>query len=173
MAWCHQATSHYLSQCWPRSMSPNGNTTLQYVKGNYSRVNVLELPRWEVKIALGNGLVLVRINIICIIHFSIVLLHAISEVELSATIYVFLFLQSFPALGALWSAPKQTAISYYLQWPELTTRAFFLPKYKCRTWVSFCTVKRYLSLESDLWVFTLNILRETDLVVIGFHWIKI
>ena len=22
MAWCHQATSHYLSQCWPRSMSP-------------------------------------------------------------------------------------------------------------------------------------------------------
>ena len=24
MAWCHQATSHYLSQCWPRSMSPNG-----------------------------------------------------------------------------------------------------------------------------------------------------
>ena len=24
MAWCRQATSHYLSQCWPRSMSPNG-----------------------------------------------------------------------------------------------------------------------------------------------------
>ena len=23
MAWCRQATSHYLSQCWPRSMSPN------------------------------------------------------------------------------------------------------------------------------------------------------
>ena len=22
MAWCHQATSHYLSQCWPRSMPP-------------------------------------------------------------------------------------------------------------------------------------------------------
>ena len=22
MAWCHQATSHYLSQCWPRSPSP-------------------------------------------------------------------------------------------------------------------------------------------------------
>ena len=22
MAWCHQATSHYLNQCWPRSMSP-------------------------------------------------------------------------------------------------------------------------------------------------------
>ena len=23
MAWCHQTTSHYLSQCWPRSVSPS------------------------------------------------------------------------------------------------------------------------------------------------------
>ena len=22
MAWCHQATSHYLSKCWPRSLTP-------------------------------------------------------------------------------------------------------------------------------------------------------
>ena len=28
MAWCHQATSHYLSQCWLRSMSPYGITRL-------------------------------------------------------------------------------------------------------------------------------------------------
>ena len=28
MAWCYQATSHYLSQCWPRSMSSNGTTRL-------------------------------------------------------------------------------------------------------------------------------------------------
>ena len=26
MAWCHQATSHYLSPCWPRSMLPYGAT---------------------------------------------------------------------------------------------------------------------------------------------------
>ena len=26
MAWRHQATSHYLSQCWPRSLSPYGVT---------------------------------------------------------------------------------------------------------------------------------------------------
>ena len=32
MAWCHQATSHYLSQCWPRSMSPYGFTRPQRVK---------------------------------------------------------------------------------------------------------------------------------------------
>ena len=32
MAWCRQATSHYLSQCWPRSTSPNGVTRPQWVK---------------------------------------------------------------------------------------------------------------------------------------------
>ena len=32
MAWCHQATSHYMSQCWPRSMSSNGVTRPQWVK---------------------------------------------------------------------------------------------------------------------------------------------
>ena len=31
MAWCHQATSHYLSQCWPRSLSPYGFTRPQWV----------------------------------------------------------------------------------------------------------------------------------------------
>ena len=32
MAWCHQASSHYLSQCWPRSMLPHGITRLHCVK---------------------------------------------------------------------------------------------------------------------------------------------
>ena len=32
MAWCRQATSHYLSQCWPRSVSPYGITRAQWVK---------------------------------------------------------------------------------------------------------------------------------------------
>ena len=31
MAWCRQATIHYLNQCWPRSMSPNGGTRPQRV----------------------------------------------------------------------------------------------------------------------------------------------
>ena len=31
MAWCRQATSHYLSQCWPRSLSPYGVTRPQLV----------------------------------------------------------------------------------------------------------------------------------------------
>ena len=32
MAWCRQATSHYLSQCWPSSMLPYGVTRPQWVK---------------------------------------------------------------------------------------------------------------------------------------------
>ena len=32
MAWCHQATSHYLNQCWPRSSMPYGVTRPQWVK---------------------------------------------------------------------------------------------------------------------------------------------
>ena len=31
MAWCRQATSHYMSQCWPRFMSPYGVTMPQRV----------------------------------------------------------------------------------------------------------------------------------------------
>ena len=31
MAWCRQATSHYLNQCWPRSLPPYGVTRLQWV----------------------------------------------------------------------------------------------------------------------------------------------
>ena len=32
MAWCRQAPSHYLSQCWPRSLLPYGVTRPQWVK---------------------------------------------------------------------------------------------------------------------------------------------
>ena len=32
MAWCRQATSHYLSQCWPRSLSPYVVIRPQWVK---------------------------------------------------------------------------------------------------------------------------------------------
>ena len=30
MAWCHQATNHYLNQCWPRSPTPYGVTRPQW-----------------------------------------------------------------------------------------------------------------------------------------------
>ena len=31
MAWCHQATNHYLNQCWPRSMMLYGVTEPQWI----------------------------------------------------------------------------------------------------------------------------------------------
>ena len=37
MAWCRQATSHYLSQCWPRSMTLYGITRPQWVNSFYGR----------------------------------------------------------------------------------------------------------------------------------------
>ena len=40
MAWWRQATSHYLSQCWPRSLSPYGVTRAQWI--NYKWVNFIE-----------------------------------------------------------------------------------------------------------------------------------
>ena len=35
MAWCRQATSHYLGQYWPRPMSPYGVTRPQWVKWTF------------------------------------------------------------------------------------------------------------------------------------------
>ena len=44
MAWCRQATSHYLSQCWPRSLTPYGVTRPQWVNS---------LAIWDVEIILN------------------------------------------------------------------------------------------------------------------------
>ena len=35
MAWCRQATSHYMNQCLPRSVSPYGVTRPKWVNGSY------------------------------------------------------------------------------------------------------------------------------------------
>ena len=39
MAWCRQATSHYLSQCWPTILSPYGVTRPQWVNSSPSKLN--------------------------------------------------------------------------------------------------------------------------------------
>ena len=41
MAWCRQATRHYLSQCWPRSLSPYGVTRAQWVKATRFRESLV------------------------------------------------------------------------------------------------------------------------------------
>ena len=38
MAWCRQATSHYLGQCWPRSISPYGVARPQWVNAKQNDV---------------------------------------------------------------------------------------------------------------------------------------
>ena len=46
MAWCRQATSHYLSQCWPRSMSPYGVTRPQWYHFRHNSIIAYCLIRW-------------------------------------------------------------------------------------------------------------------------------
>ena len=44
MAWCHQATSHYLYQCWPRSVVPYGTTRPDELKDVYTENQVRSGP---------------------------------------------------------------------------------------------------------------------------------
>ena len=51
MAWCRQATSHYLSQCWPSSLSPYGITRPQWVKWTLILIWILHyisLAKWHI-----------------------------------------------------------------------------------------------------------------------------
>ena len=62
MAWCHQATSHYPSQCWPSPMLPYGATRPQWV-------NMFQL-NWNVLQKLWFNLCVVDPNAQWIIHSS-------------------------------------------------------------------------------------------------------
>ena len=43
MAWCRQATSHYLSQCWPRSLSPYDVIRPKWVKTKWLTFCIVHL----------------------------------------------------------------------------------------------------------------------------------
>ena len=47
MAWCRQATSHYLSQCWLSSLSPYGVARPQWVKYTMMRYTVVVTTPWS------------------------------------------------------------------------------------------------------------------------------
>ena len=52
MAWCHQARSHYLNQCWTSSISPYGVTKPQWVLKHMvayfrKRHYIKHLSRWK------------------------------------------------------------------------------------------------------------------------------
>ena len=55
MAWCRQATRHYLNQCWPKSVSPNGVTRPQWV-------NVMTIYQTRCSIFHQWPLLMTRIN---------------------------------------------------------------------------------------------------------------
>ena len=50
MAWCRQAPSHYLNQCWPRSPMPYGVTRPQWVNWKYSSCLQLKFAVCEIHI---------------------------------------------------------------------------------------------------------------------------
>ena len=54
MAWCRQATSHYLNQCWPRSMSPYVVTRPQWVNSSWPSDTIRH--HRSINIGSGNGL---------------------------------------------------------------------------------------------------------------------
>ena len=47
MDWCHQAKSHYLTQCWPSSMWPYSITSLPRVKGGSLGTPVDRYYPWQ------------------------------------------------------------------------------------------------------------------------------
>ena len=52
MAWCRQATSHYLSQCWPRSLLPYEVTRPQWINVWYE-LEVEKYYRWLVNMNMN------------------------------------------------------------------------------------------------------------------------
>ena len=78
MTCCHQASCHYLSQCWPKSMSPYGATRLQWVNEHYGQTKsisymlmpwLLALPGhqqpWYWHGRINESLFSVKISITC------------------------------------------------------------------------------------------------------------
>ena len=61
MVWCHQATSHYLSHCWPRSMTPCGVTRPQWVNTLRLIQNGRQFPDDILKWIFLNVGILIRI----------------------------------------------------------------------------------------------------------------
>ena len=73
MAWCRQATSHYLNQCWPSSMSPYGVTRPQWVNQTFWKnfwKNLNQIQKLYFK----------KIHLIChlqkVTHFLNVIIHS-------------------------------------------------------------------------------------------------
>ena len=69
MAWCHQATSHYLSQCWPRS--PYGVTRPQEISvDNDLRPDRCQAITWTTADIIGQANHAEHISMKCCVRFK-------------------------------------------------------------------------------------------------------
>ena len=78
MAWCRQATSHYLSQGWPRSMPTNGITRPQWVN-----VLLTVMLKKEKKTCL-NILVYIVLNQytkLCLMYVWLIIIHTFTDLN--------------------------------------------------------------------------------------------
>ena len=112
MAWCRQATSHYLSQCWPRSMSPNGVTRPQWVKRWGRDHSVISFNSWETTLqnkfvshwlspytewSLGNCLpVMIKVIVITTVIVDITMLVALAMFTKQLKVHIRLKTSVFP-----------------------------------------------------------------------------
>ena len=55
MAWCLQAPSHYLSQCWPRSMLPNDVIRPQWVNLSDTEARIFQ-DTWQINTMAADAL---------------------------------------------------------------------------------------------------------------------
>ena len=61
MAWCRQAPSHYLSQCWPRYLSPYGVIKLQWVNTMAciarASATMVKTISWDIPVSGPEGMI--------------------------------------------------------------------------------------------------------------------
>ena len=70
MAWCHQVTTHYLSQCWSRSLSPYSVTRPQWVNQLLSQLLFsLIIPPTSTK--LKGGYTCFTLSVCPSVHLSV------------------------------------------------------------------------------------------------------
>ena len=104
------------------------------------------MKKWNKSSALALELHLFCIKQLVLCVFSIVYIIPLHVIKYVYVLLSSLCLQLFPAPGALWSVPKQTAISCYPQWPDLTARASFIKTTNVKGGSGFVLPKIYISL---------------------------
>ena len=79
MAWCRQATSHYLSQGWPRSMSTNGVTRPQWV--NVLLTVMLKKERKKKCLNISVYIVLNQYTKLCLLYVKLIIIHTFKNLN--------------------------------------------------------------------------------------------